>query len=85
MKTSRQFCATFILTLVLAFSTFAGEIGFPGATNPAPPPQQQASITGDTQFSGATSAGDMSGISMTALDPVTEATLSLLQSLILLF
>ena len=83
MKTSRQFCATLILTLALALSTFAGEIGFPGTTNPVPPPAQQAAITEETQFSGATSDGET--LPLTVLNPVTEAALSWLQSLILFF
>ena len=83
MKNLRQFCATLILTLALAFTAFAGEIGFPGSTNP--PPKQQSSAAGDTQFPGATSTDDPSSTDMTALDPVTEAALGLLRSLLSLF
>lgn len=83
MKTSRQFCATVILTLALAFSTFAGEIGFPGSTTP--PPEQQSSISVETQFPGATSTVDLSSTTTAALDPMTEAALGLLRSLILFF
>lgn len=32
MKNFRKFFAATVLTLALAFSTFAGEIGFPGVT-----------------------------------------------------
>ena len=85
MKNLRQFCATLILTLALTLSALAGEIGFPGTTNPPPPPEQQASITEGTDPSGATSAGDITTSGIAALDPVTGAALSLIRSLLSLF
>ena len=81
MKTFRQFCAAVVLTLALVLSALAGEIGTPGAK--APPPQ--SSMAGETQFPGAACTGDMSAPGVVALDPVTEAALSLLRSLLLLF
>jgi hypothetical protein len=81
MKNLQRFCATVVLTLVLAFSAFAGDILIPGATNP--PSRQQSSITGDISIPGATATGDISFPG--AVDPVTEAVLSLAQGLMLLF
>ncbi|HYG80301.1 MAG TPA: hypothetical protein VD861_07940 [Pyrinomonadaceae bacterium] len=83
MKNLQRFCITAVLTMVFALSAFAGEIGMPGAT--APQPQQQSSVTGEISMPGATATGDMSTPGMTALDPVTEAALSLIQSLLSLF
>ena len=83
MKKIRQFCACLVLTVALALSAFAGDIPFPGAT--APLPQQQSSVTGDIGTPGATATGDISCPGVVALDPVTEAALSLLQSLLSLF
>ena len=44
MKALRQFCAASMLTLVLALSTFAGEI-----ETPRTPPPQQATHAGDIE------------------------------------
>ena len=74
MKKFRQFCACFVLTLIVALSAFAGEIPFPGDTNPPPPP----SMLSDTSTSDATS--NTSTSAAVTLDPVTETTISLLQS-----
>jgi hypothetical protein len=84
MKNLRQLCATLILTLALALSTLGGEIGFPGATNP-PPPEHQSSITEEPDLSGGTSTGEIATSGMAALDPATEAALSLIRSLLSLF
>lgn len=83
MKTFQQSCAVMVLTLTLAFSVFAGQIPTPGATDPTP--QQQSLVTGDISIPGATSTGDMSAPGEAALDPVTEAVLSLVQGLMSLF
>lgn len=77
MKTLQQSCAVMVLTLALAFSVFAGQIPTPGVTNPTP---QQSSVTGEISI-----PGDMSTPGMSALDPVTEAVLGLLQGLMSLF
>lgn len=81
MKKLRQFCAAVILTVVLALSAFAGDMGFPGATNqvPPPPPETVATDTGDT------TSGDEPSDPSATLDPVLEAALSLLQSILSLF
>jgi hypothetical protein len=83
MKTFRQFLAAAVLTLMFSFSCIAGDIQFPGVTNSPPP--RQSSITGDISFPGTTSTGDIQAPDAVALDPVTEAALSLLQSLMSLF
>jgi hypothetical protein len=83
MKILRQFFAVTALTLVLAFSSLAGDIQFPGATNPSPP--QQSCVTGDISCPGATATGEISFPGVVALDPVTEAALGLLKSLLSLF
>ena len=77
MKKIRQFCAGFVLTLVFALSAFAGDIPFPGAT------VQTSVETTDTSTLNATS--DSSTSDAVALDPVTETTLDLLQSVASLF
>lgn len=94
MKTLKRFCAAVIVSLMIAFSTFAGDILGPGAIPPPPPPQ--SSVTGEISFPGATATGDIgmpgvngageiSGPGVAALDPVTEAALSLLQSILSFF
>jgi hypothetical protein len=85
MKKLSQFCAVVALTLALALTTFAGDIGFPGTTNPPPPPPQEISVTGEIGFPGATATGEILTPGVAALDPVTEAALSLLQSILSLF
>ena len=72
MKKIQQLCAAVVLTMALVLSASAGDMSAPGATNPTP--QQESSVT-----------GDMAGPGVTSLDPVTEAALSLLQSLLSLF
>lgn len=84
MKTFQRFCAIAVLVVTLALSAFAGEIGMPGVTNPPPPPQQ-SSVAGDMGTPGATATGDIQFPGVTSLDPVTEAALSLLQSILSLF
>jgi len=83
MKKIRQVCICLALTIVLALSAFAGEIPFPGATNPPPPPQ--STVTGDISTPGITATGEISTTDVAELDPVTEAALSLLQSILSLF
>lgn len=83
MKTFRQFLAAAVLTLVLSFSSLAGDIQFPGVSSS--PPQPQSSITGDISIPGATATGEMSAPGVIALDPALEAALSFLQSVLALF
>ena len=72
MKTLRHFCVAVVLSLVFTFSGLAGDIGCPG-------------ITGDISMPGATATGEMSAPGAVALDPGTEAVLSLVQGLLALF
>lgn len=83
MKKLSRFCAVAVLTLALTLSALAGDIGFPGSNNP-PPPQlssgtceiatPDADATGDTQFPG-----------VFTVDPMTDAALSLLNSILYFF
>lgn len=79
MKKLQQFCATAVLTLVLALSVFAGEMGSPGVSGPEP---QSATATGTPGVT--TDPGEIPGPGV-VLDPVTEAALVLLKSLLSLF
>jgi hypothetical protein len=80
MKKLQQFCATAILTLALALSVFAGEIGAPGVKDPGP----QSSAIGEIGAPGAIDPYEIPGPDAT-LDPVTEAALNLLKSVLSLF
>jgi hypothetical protein len=92
MNWVRQVCATTLLTIVLASSpALAGEMPFGVTSSPPPPPQ--ASVAGDLPM-GATSSSPSSEDSVTghmpqgvtsAVDPVMEFTLGLLQSVLALF
>jgi hypothetical protein len=84
MKHVRRFCATIVLTLALSFSAFAGDILIPGATT-QPTPQQKSSMTSAMPEAEDSSTGDILIPGADALDPVTQFTLSLLQSLLSLF
>jgi hypothetical protein len=82
MKRLQQLPAVIALMLVLALSAPAGDILGPGAAPPPPPPEYV--VTGDTETPEA-STGDVSNPDVVELDPVTEAALSLLQSILSLF
>jgi hypothetical protein len=83
MKNLRRLCAVLVLTVALSFSTFGGEILTPGIAQTPPP------TTTTTTTSAATETCNLEpGEILTpgaALDPVTEAALSLLQSLFSIF
>jgi hypothetical protein len=91
MKRVRQLCAITLLSIVLAASpALAGNMPIIGA--PLPPPPQE-SVTGDMPM-GATSSSTSTETSVvgqipygvtSSVDPVTEFTLGLLQSLLSLF
>ena len=83
MKYLRRLCAVVVLAVALGFSAFAGDILTPGATQPLPKSSTTitASVTTETCDS---EPGDILTPGA-ALDPVTEATLSLLESLLSLF
>ena len=84
MKHLRRFCAAIVLTLALSLSAVAGDILIPGATT-QPTPQPRSSMTSATPQSEDSSVGDILIPGANALDPMTEFTLSLLQSLLSLF
>ena len=84
MKRLQQLPAVIALTLVLALSAPAGDILGPGAASPPPPPPPQYVVTGDTETPEA-SLGDVSNPEVVELDTMTEAALSLLQSILSLF
>ncbi|MDT5060549.1 MAG: hypothetical protein QOH63_1008 [Acidobacteriota bacterium] len=81
MRKLQQFCAAMALTLALAMSAFAGDISCPGATA-TPPPPQQSSVTGQISFPDISTTSEISIPDVAALDPLTEATFSLLQSIL---
>jgi hypothetical protein len=92
MNQIRQLCAATLLIVVIAASpVFAGEMPF-GITSP-PPPKSESSVAGNMP-TGVTSSSTTSDASVTgempcgvasAVDPLTEFTLSLLQSVLALF
>jgi hypothetical protein len=82
MKHLRQLCATAVLTFALAFSSFAGTIDC-GVVSPPPPPNP-ASITGD-MATGITAADGTSAPKTAFVDPATDFTLNILQSVLSLF
>jgi len=77
MKNLRQFCAAIVITLVLTFSAFAGDINAPGvSTQPPPPPPPSA--TGEIGRSGILCTSGMTCSGAAALGPLTEITLKIM-------
>jgi hypothetical protein len=85
MRKLQQFCAALALTLALAMSAFAGDISCPGATATPPPPPPQLSVTGHISFPDISTTREISTLDVAALDPLTEATFSMLQSILSIF
>lgn len=84
MKNFRQVCATLSLTLLLWVSAYGGEIGCPGiSSEPSSPVHTTAA--GDIGSPSIAASGDISTPGVTALDPLSELTLSLLRSVLSLF
>jgi hypothetical protein len=83
MKTLRQFCVAFVLTLTLTLPVFAGEISTM-VTAPPPPPSTSSTVPGDIHT---TVAGDISTMisEETTTASATETALNLLQSVLSLF
>jgi hypothetical protein len=83
MKTLRRLCAVAVLTVALSFSASAGEISTPGIT------QTSQSKTTTTTTSAATETCNLEPGEISTpgavFDPLTEAALSLLQSLFSIF
>jgi ABC-type phosphate transport system substrate-binding protein len=80
MKNLKTLCAAVMLTLVLTLPAFAGEMTTWIADQPPPPPTS----TADRQIS-TTTAGQMDTMGSEAVDPVTQAALSVLQGALALF
>lgn len=71
MRNLRQLCVAVVLTLVVTVHTFAGQIHTLIVDPPPPPPVE--------------TEGQMTTGSSEAIDPITETTISLLQSVLPLF
>ena len=85
MKRLQQLPAVIALTLVLALTAPAGDILGPGAAPPPPPPPPEYVVTGDNENPEASTGAVSNPDDVVELDPVTEAALSLLQSILSLF
>jgi hypothetical protein len=83
MKKLKHLCAATVLALTLTLSAFAGEMSSPGIKSSSSP--QESSAAGDIGMPGATAAGEILTPGLSGLDPVTEAALGLLDSLLSLF
>ena len=83
MKKLKHLCAATVLALTLTLSAFAGEMSSPGIKSSSS--QQESSAAGDIGMPGATAAGEILTPGLSGLDPVTEAALGLLDSLLSLF
>jgi hypothetical protein len=83
MKNFRQLCAVVVLTLALSFSASAGDILVPGAT-PTPQPISSTKTTSVPAETCNLGPGDIL-VPGATVDPVTEAALSLLYSLLSIF
>jgi hypothetical protein len=83
MKTLRQLCVALTFTLVLAITTFAGEIHTTVAP-PTPPSSQAATTQGEMQTT-VTGQEEANSSEATAADSATEIALNLLQSVLSLF
>lgn len=81
MKRLRHFCAVSILTFMLTLSAFAGDIEC-GVVSP--PPKQTTSVMGNIGC-GVTALNETSSAETASVDPLTEITLNILQSLLSLF
>lgn len=80
MNHLRQLCAIVVLTLVLTFAAFAGEMDTPGIAT-TPPPSQPVSVTGDMQ----TGASVSSDNECATTDAVVEFALGLMRGAMSLF
>ncbi|HKC62691.1 MAG TPA: hypothetical protein VKB86_03595 [Pyrinomonadaceae bacterium] len=87
MKKLQKFCAASVLMLVFTLSAFAGDMSAPGVVQPPPPPPptNQMATTGDMGCPGVAAIDDIQTSDVAAVDPVTEATISLLQDMLSAF
>jgi hypothetical protein len=81
MKHLRQLCAIAVLTFALASSTFAGDIQC-GVVEP--PPNPQASMTGE-MATGITATDGTLSAEVTSVDPAMDFTLIILQRMLSVF
>jgi hypothetical protein len=89
MKALRRLCATFVLTLALSLSAFAGEIQTTGQIDTTVTGDIATGVTGnmETTITGNMETGitgEMPG-GYTTTDPATDSMLSLVQSLLSVF
>jgi hypothetical protein len=84
MKSLRKFCATFVLTLLLATVAFGDGIIYPGYL-PEPTPTPVPSRTGIIYPGSPAPAEETESEEQTAVDPTTEILSSLVRSLLGLF
>ena len=82
MTNLRRLCAVVVLTVALSFSAFAGEILTPGIAQ-TPQSNTTTTITSATTETCNLEPGEI--LTSGAMDPVTEAALSLLQNLFSIF
>jgi putative hemolysin len=80
MKNLRQLCAVAVLTLMLAFSAYAGEMSYPVV----PPPPQQQMAAGEMDFPITATGEAMSG-EATGVDLWTGVALTLMRSALSVF
>lgn len=86
MKKLQQFCAAVVLTIAFTFSALAGDMSTPGVVQPPPPPpSNQTTTTNEMSCPDATSTGVIQTSDASTSDPVTDATLSLLQGVLSVF
>lgn len=86
MKKLQRFCVAVVFASALSLSAFAGEISTPGDVQPPPPPPStNIATTGEMGCPGITSTGDIQTPGVAAVDPLTEATLGLLQDMLSVF
>lgn len=83
MKCLRRFCCASVLTFAFTLSSFAGDI-HTGAVQPPPPPDPPAMSTGDINC-GVIQTNENSISEIASVDPMTELTLNILQSVMALF
>jgi hypothetical protein len=80
MKCLHRFCFASVLTFALTVSTFAGDIH----TGAVPPPPDPIVSTGDIEC-GVIQTNENSMSETASVDPMTELTLNILQSVMALF
>jgi len=80
MKTLRQLSASALLIFALALPAFAGDMHSPVVAPPPPPKTSEETAQPDATMGGAILSGETG-----ELDPLTEATLLMLQGVLALF